>query len=606
MIKKLIGISALATLGAVGGNALAADWSVSGFVRQEIAANTNGEGNMNNQQSNPWNGVTVTNNGLGGAFVPTITRPASKIQSNTFNQFTTRLEVNLDGKLTESMSAHFKLRGIYDGINDAEGAFRGQNTYVQQYQAGKGTPLEATRKNGMIDLPNAYLDYNNGPLWIRLGNQQIAWGEALFFRVSDVVNGLDLRRHLVLGVAAEEYSDSRVPGLGIRGSFRVNESWDVEGFAQKFQPSILPGPDSPYNLITSQFTVQQKAGYDEVKDKFNFGFRTRGKVGDYGLQAFAVRRNNPDGVYRWAKAKNYGGAGALGDSTLEAGTGRGVYSAAEWMASAAHSRLDGLSAMHINQFPGATALGANVVAAACGAPSSAVGNVVFDLKSDNCLLDTFFSPASVGGAGDLVGHIDRRYMKENVFGFGVNHIFEGAPDSLLDQLIGRFEMSYTPNKKFTAIDLRQEYVTHDEAVYAFIFEKYHKFSSEFPATYFVAQWMHREHSDIFGRALEGVNNAPGTHPKGEKSGLLKGGADYVALALQQPSPTLEWRFDFTALTDFHGGWLFQPGMKWKPNKEVQVDFYANILKSYGEQVNKNFVQGLEYANEVFVRATYAF
>jgi len=600
MIKKLAGISALATLSALGTGALAADWSLSGFVRQEIAANTNNEGNMNNQQSNIWNGVPVNSVGLGAAFAPTLTRPAAKIQDNTFNQFTTRLEVNLDGKINEALSAHFKLRGIYDGINDAETAFRGQNSYVQQYQAGKGTPLEVTRKNGMIDLPNAYLDYNNGPLWVRLGNQQIAWGEALFFRVSDVVNGLDLRRHLVLGVAAEEYADSRVPALGIRGSFRLNENWDVEGFTQKFQPSILPGPNSPYNLIPSQFTVDERVGYEEAKNKMNFGFRTRGKIGDYGVQAFAVRRYNPDGVYRWTRAQ---GPGAIPGTTLEFGTGDGVYSAAEWMNTASHSRLDGLSTAHINDprfQPGATAAGANFVANACGAPAG-IGAVSFNLAQANCIYDTFFSPPAVGGAGDLKGWIERMYKAENVFGFGVNHIFEGAPDTLMDQLIGRFEMSYTPNRKFTAIDLGQNYLTHNEAIFAFIFEKYHKFSADFPATYFVAQWMHRQRSDIFGRALEGVNNTPGMHPKGEK-----GGSDYAALVFQQPSPTLEWRFDMAALTDFHGGWLFQPGMKWKPNKEVQVDFYLNIMKSFGEQTNKNFVQGLEYTNEAFIRATYAF
>jgi len=399
MIKKIVGISALATLGAAGaGTALAADWSVSGMVRQEIAVNTNNDGNINNQQSNPWNGVTVQSNGLGAAGQPTITRPASKTQSSDFNQFLTRVEVNLDGKLSETWSAHVKVRGIFDEIGDVENAFKGSNTYVQPYQAGKGTPLEIARKNGMIDLPNAYLDYNSGPLWLRFGNQQIAWGEALFFRVSDVVNGLDLRRHLVLGVASEEYSDTRVPGLGLRGSYRVNENWDVEGFTQKFQPSILPGANSPYTLIPTQFTVQEKAGYDEVKNEWNFGFRTRGKVGDYGVQAFAVRRNNPDGVYRWALAQ---GPGSLPGSTLQAGTGDGVYSAAEWMSTAAHARLDGLSAMHINQFPGTAALGANFVANACGAPNSGLGTVALDLKSANCLYDTFFSSPAVGGVGDL-------------------------------------------------------------------------------------------------------------------------------------------------------------------------------------------------------------
>ena len=117
----------------------------------------------------------------------------------------------------------------------------------------------------------------------------------------------------------------------------------------------------------------------------------------------------------------------------------------------------------------------------------------------------------------------------------------------------------------------------------------------------MAQWLHKTASDLFGRALEGLDNTPGSHPKGQS------GFNAVAFAVQQPSPTLEWRYDFTVLTDLKGGWLLQPGVKWKPNKAMQLDVYANVLKSTGSDNSyRNFAQGLEYANEVFVRGTYAF
>ena len=38
-----------------------------------------------------------------------------------------------------------------------------------------------------------------------------------------------------------------------------------------------------------------------------------------------------------------------------------------------------------------------------------------------------------------------------------------------------------------------------------------------------------------------------------------GARTFQALAVQQPSPSLEWRTDLTVLTDFRGGWLVQPG-----------------------------------------------
>jgi len=127
-----------------------------------------------------------------------------------------------------------------------------------------------------------------------------------------------------------------------------------------------------------------------------------------------------------------------------------------------------------------------------------------------------------------------------------------------------------------------------------------RWSLPIPATYVVAQWLHKSASDLFGRALEGLDNTPGASPSGQRS------FNAVALAIQQPSPTLAWRFDMTALTDLKGGWLLQPGAKWKPNRKFQLDIYANILKSYGKQENHNFAQGLEYANELFIRGTYAF
>ena len=65
---------------------------------------------------------------------------------------------------------------------------------------GYGSALENNGQDYMLDIPALYLDYNKGPLWLRVGNQQIAWGEALFFRVFDVVQGLDLRRHSFLAL----------------------------------------------------------------------------------------------------------------------------------------------------------------------------------------------------------------------------------------------------------------------------------------------------------------------------------------------------------------------------------------------------------------------
>ena len=599
MKNKVWGVGAVAAVCALGAaQSQAAEWNVSGFIREEVAVKTTNDYNGANQAGIPTDGVPVTNTGLFAAATPTLTRPAELKRDNDLNMLATRFELNLDGKLSENFQAHFKLRGFADQVGSVEKAFKGQNLFMQEYGAAhSGGQLGIARKDWMLDLPVAYLDYNEGPLWLRFGNQQIAWGEALFFRVSDVPNGLDLRRHLAFDVAGEEYSDKRVAAPAIRGSFRANENWEIEGFTQKAQPSILPGENSPYNPIPAQFVIHQEEGYNEIKNKWNFGTRLRGKVGDVVVQGFAVRRVNPDGVYRWTTAT---GPGAVAGTPFQAGTGVGVYSAQEWFTSASLARLDGIGALDaaLNGFPATAGLGANVVANACGAPSSAVGAVVNSGASASCVLDTFFTPN--GGLGDLRGHLAREYFSENVFGFGLNHVFEGQPDTLLDQLIARFEASYTPKRRFTNTNLSSNYIEKGESQFAFIFEKYHKFSDSFPATYMVGQWLHKSASDLFGRALEGMDNRPGEVPRGQNHGF-----NAIAFALQQPSPTLEWRFDLAVLTDLQGGWLLQPGTRWKPSKSVQLDFYANILHSTNDD-GKNFAQEFKNANEAFVRATLFF
>ena len=581
-------------------SAMASDWQFSGFVREEVAVRVGGEDNPANQSGNLFNGKTVANTGLGPILAPgvaptTFTRPAEIADSNTFNMFATRVELSVDGKLSESVAAHLKFRGFYDGVGKVDSAFDGENILKQEFRgSGGGTPLEIAQKDWMLDVPVAYVDYSDGPLWLRAGNQQIAWGEAIFFRVLDLPNGIDLRRHSVLDVAAEEYSDKRVPSLGLRASLRVGDEWEVEGFTQRFQPTILAGDNSPYNTVPSQFVVQEEAGYDDVRHDWTFGGRIRGSIGDYGVQLMAVNRRNPDGVVRWTDSK----AGPLSGTAFEAGTGRGIYSAQEWFRYASLVGLDGIGGLEsaLNEFPATLGLGSAAVATGCGGSVGADNAITLSGAAASCVLDSFFDP--VVGLGNLQGHLAREYPRENVFGFSINHVFEGEADTWLDQLVGRFEVSYTPNKKFTNPTLSRRFIEEDETQFAFILEKYHRFSIDIPATYIVAQWLHKTASDLFGRHLSGLDNRPGERPRGLDS------FNAVALAIQQPSKTLEWRGDLTVLTDLRGGWLIQPGVKWKPSRAFQLDVYGNILTSDGG--NDDFASNLESANEVFLRGTFYF
>ena len=619
-------------------SAKAIDLQISGFVRQEIAVKITGQRNQNNQAGDPFNGVAMpwTGASFGAAATGVTQRPGSYSKDNTFNQFDTRFELNLDSHLSDSLTAHVKLRGVYNEIGRVEDAFRGTNFYGGSFGYGHnsgGNLLEVTSKDAMLDLPSAYVDYNNGALWLRAGNQQIAWGEALFFRVADQVDGIDLRRHSVLGVAGEEYSDTRVPSPGLRGSYHFEGDNDItiEAYAQKFSPTILPALNDPYNPIPSQFYIDDREGYDKVSGEMNFGVKVTGSIADYGLAAFAMFEHDANGVFQWAAARNTGPlngqanptyfGGAL--ATAPGGTFNnpavpatnvltsafttnptGVYSAQEWLYYAAMSRLDGINGLNtsLNNFPIGAVPGAGLgVANACsgqnGGPSNwGAGQInITNQATATCVLNTFFF------SGALTGFLSREYPYQKIFGTSINHIFEGEPDSFLDQLIARVEVSYTPNKKFTAADLGTPKV-HGEYQIAGILEKYYKFSTDFPATYMVGQYLHKSKSDIFGRYTGNLDTAPGYSPRGQT-----GGTNYFAFAMQQPSPTLKYRFDFTMLSDAQGGWLFQPGVKYKPSEHLQFDLYSNLVYSTASaNTYTNFAQGAEWAREVFVRATYYF
>ncbi len=605
---------AAAALLAVFGTAHAADWAVSGLIRQELAVKTTSYQNTFNVPGGSNVGVPYASTGLGGPNI--LQRPADFGGKSDINWFATRLEINLDGKISESLKATIKLRGILDetravediygprtvasGVNTGDGNLLAGSSFRQQFGGTAGGPLAYATDRALLDLPAAYFDYNSGPLWVRAGNQQIAWGEALFFRVADQVNGLDVRGPL-FGVAAEEYSDKRRSALGLRVNYRLDEKSDIDSFVQRFNPTLLMNAETAYNLIQSQFTVDQQPGYEDAKNKWNLGFRLKGEAGGFGYQAFAINRYNPDGVIRWSAAK---GAGAIPGTSFAVNM-NGDYNSDEWFEGAAASRLHGITAVEssLNYMPvGAPLLGgATAIVNACGGSATGLsgGFVVPTRAASACILDSFFDPAV--GTGPLRGWLSREYKRETVIGGGINRVFEGAPDSLLDQLIGRFEFSFTPDKKFTNPSLG-DYIEKDEYQFAFILEKYHKFTHAFPATYFVAQWLHKSESDMFGRHLSGVDYDPVTRaPRGQS-----GGFNAVAIALQQPSPTLEYRFDFAILTDLKGGWYLQPGVKWKPSKSVQVDLYLNVAYSQNKGQYKDFIDGLQNSNELLTRVAYQF
>lgn len=702
----------------VPGTALAIDWSFTGFVRQEIAYSITNQKNPYNANTKPnidkavpaqtfgaynpgvnetgiftaapatcnyWagaNGFGFTENpqslvnaatvAAGGSpcgtpgGVTTAGGAAFADDGQNFNIFNTRAELDIQANnITREINAYAKIRVYFDGTSNFNDQLTGAH-FKEEFYGSRGNLLEVNSNDVMIDIPSLYFDYNKGPLWVRVGQQQIAWGEALFFRVFDVANGLDLRRHFFLDVAAEEYADERVASPGIRVSYTFNNGIEIDAFMQMFSPSLLPAANTTYNLVTQGFHWTNGNELDEAKNTLNYGMRAIWPITDsLTIQAMAVNRRNPDGVTRWNDApatmpngnpnpfcsgttmanaiaasagtpdfsalfgSPFGGTidlSAADIATLTTPTGGlartkyvehgcgsffmpnnlGTNSASTWWQLSADARFDptALVSTGVDLAP----VSRLETREGFGLPNETSADAITRYGSERAAgvntLDIFQS-----NFGPLAGWITREFNRETIVGFGGNYIFS-SDNEFLDQLVLRGEMSYTPNKQFTNTFLSADWIEEDEWVASIIAEKYHRWTDTVPAMFMVAEWMFKSESDLFGRHLSMMGTNPSTDLTcGAKcADNTPDGADSfnaVVFAFQQPFPNLVWRLDAAVLIDIEGGWFFQPGIRYRPSAKFQFDLYANLAQDGGNK-GDDIIETFDWADEVFVRATYFF
>ena len=622
---------------AVAGSAQAFDLAVSGLIRQEMAYSLSGDANPLNRGSalvsgpqyntafdspNTLGFIDVFVGGDGSGATALAARDAGLLpaffpkedldKDADWNLMATRAEVDFNMKFTNNLSGFVKVRGYF--TQDVMDEYEDPNHFEVDYHGKCAGILEVCDNDYMIDLPSAYLDYQSGPLWIRFGNQQIAWGESIFFRVFDVPNGLDLRRHLFLDFASEEYADERVASPGIRASYNFG-NWELEAFAQMFQPSVLPNNHTAYALVNSPFRVRYDVGFDNVDDYINGGIVLRGQVGDLGMQFMAVSRHNPDPIFKWLPGNQaslnpaFAAFGSFADQPFRATSATilgnpnaqlpdsvgmpnsATYGAGDWLSVAGYSGLDGVEALNVlaREFD---LVGNFLNALGLGLDGS--GNFVSGVNDTSPVLDTFFT-----FLGDLDADLEPVYASENVFGMGFNYIFYAEPDSLLDQLVVRFEATYTPDKEFTN-NLSREWIVEDEWVTSLALEKYHRFSRNFPATFFSLQWLHKSESDFLGRHLSQLGASKYRRATG---GEENNGWDAMSFAFQQPFPGLIWRADFALLYDFNGSYLVQPAVRYKPSSAWTFEAFATFIDS---KDNAGSLQPLEWADEITLRVGYQF
>lgn len=105
-------------------------------------------------------------------------------------------------------------RGVYDSVYDIKPGDRqhGQER-VDDLVGGRISDFSSSRLNDLKfenDLREAYVDlrFSQVPLFLRLGRQQVVWGESDYFRLMDFWNPIDIRWHMQ---QEQSWDELRVP-----------------------------------------------------------------------------------------------------------------------------------------------------------------------------------------------------------------------------------------------------------------------------------------------------------------------------------------------------------------------------------------------------------
>jgi len=127
-------------------------------------------------------------------------------------------------------------RGVYDSIYDIGDAF-----------SKKFTQQEKEKRKFEYKLREIYTDFAIPPVSLRIGRQQVVWGETDNFRALDVINPLDARWHW----SRESWEDIRIPLWMVRAIYDIGKIGPLE-------ESFLEGVWIPWDFQRGKVTTDPR------------------------------------------------------------------------------------------------------------------------------------------------------------------------------------------------------------------------------------------------------------------------------------------------------------------------------------------------------------
>ena len=111
--------------------------------------------------------------------------------SGEWTKIRQQVQLSESGALTDDLKFYASQRGRYDAVYDLTDNYPETVESDQEWES---------------DVRETYLDYSSGEMDVRLGKQQIVWGDAVGLFFADVVNAKDLREFIL-----PDFDQIRIP-----------------------------------------------------------------------------------------------------------------------------------------------------------------------------------------------------------------------------------------------------------------------------------------------------------------------------------------------------------------------------------------------------------
>jgi len=223
--------------------------------------------------------------------------------NTSLDKFKNIIELSSQYKIRDDELVFFgKVKYWYDAVYD--------NDWREKFDAGHDQMAHIQRTQWLRDC---YIDYTNGPWFLRLGKQQVAWGQSDGVTILDRVNPVDLTEFWL-----PDFVDLRIPlwMANINYSPKLNSNLQlliIPDFEQsEAAPDAAPFAFRSVKLFERYKQRKRSIGYKTNTDitypakQFNnstFGLRWQDRIGD-----LEYTLNYLNGFYYSARTYLLGGA----------------------------------------------------------------------------------------------------------------------------------------------------------------------------------------------------------------------------------------------------------------------------------------------------------